>query len=255
MGLEVDSLYFHYRDRPVLQGVTCSMQPGEVIGIIGPNGAGKSTLLKCMLALLKPQRGQVRWEGIDIRSIGRKRRATLQGYVPQQAIVTFRVPVMEMVLLGRKPYIRFAPRARDFAVVESILHYLNLHEMAHRPVIELSGGERQKVMLARALAQEPAALFLDEPTAALDIAHQLEVLSLVQKLAHDQGKLVVLVLHDLALAARFSDRLLLMEQGRIFASGLPSSVLTTDNLRRVYGVEAEVRPGRFGPEITVIGLA
>lgn len=253
MTLEVDSLHFHYHNRPVLKGVDCSMQPGEVISILGPNGAGKSTLLKCMLALLNPQRGQVRWQEVDIRSIGRKRLATLQGYVPQQAVVTFRVSVMEMVLLGRKPYIRFAPRARDFAVVESILQYLNLQEMAHRPITELSGGERQKVMLAR--AQEPSALFLDEPTAALDIAHQMEVLSFVQKLAHDQGKLVLLVLHDLALAARFSDRLLLMDQGWIFASGTPSFVLTTDNLRRVYGVEAEVHSGRFGPEITVIDLA
>lgn len=221
MTLEVDSLRFRYRRRPILEDITCSLQPGEVISILGPNGAGKSTLLKCMLALLKPQHGEVRWQGCNIHSIARRQRAMLQGYVPQQAAISFRMSVMDMVLLGRKPYIRFAPRSRDFAVVESVLQYLHLQEMAHRPVTELSGGERQKVMLARALAQEPAALFLDEPTAALDVAHQLEVLSLVQDLAHNQGKLVVLVLHDLGLAARFSDRVLLMKQGRIFADSPP----------------------------------
>jgi iron complex transport system ATP-binding protein len=250
--LTVRNLGFSYRRNRVLRGVNCTLNPGEVVSVIGPNGAGKTTLLRCMLALQRPSEGSVVLEGTEIERIPRRIRAVKQGYVPQQTRSTFGLTVMEMVLLGRKPHMRFDPSQRDLAVVEALLVYMNLLPMAERTVDELSGGERQKVMLARALAQEPDALFLDEPTSALDIRHQIEVMERLRDLVRDQNKLVVMILHDLALAARYSDRLLLLHQGHVHAIGSAVEVLTPTNLRAVYGVEAQVRNGRFGPEISVL---
>lgn len=252
MTLSVENLAFGYGSRSVLRGITCTAHAGEVVSLLGPNGAGKTTLLKCMLGLLRPQRGAVCWQGEDIRTLERTRRATIQGYVPQQASSVARISVIETVLMGRKPFFNYAPRTRDFAVVEEILAWLNLTPLGERLVPELSGGERQKVFLARALAQEPASLYLDEPTAALDIAHQIEVLDRLREIAHNQNKLVVLVMHDLTLAARYSDRLLLLCNGQIHASGTPQDVLTPANLRHVYHVEAQVAQGTCGLQVTAI---
>jgi iron complex transport system ATP-binding protein len=253
--LSVENVHFAFGRRPVLRDVNCSMARGEIVSIVGPNGAGKTTLLRCMLALLHPAKGCVRLDDTIITQVPRRIRAVKQGYVPQQSSLAFQLTVVETILLGRKPHMRLGPRQHDLVIVEDLIDYLELRPLAQRPVNELSGGERQKVMLARALAQEPHALFLDEPTAALDIRHQLEVMERLCELAKTQNKLIVLIMHDLELAARYSDRLFLMYNGGIFAAGSPQQVVTEDNLRVVYGVEAEIKPGRFGPKIDLVSAA
>ena len=253
--LSVENVHFAFGQRTVLKDVNCTLTHGEIVSIVGPNGAGKTTLLRCMLALLQPSKGYVRLDGTVITQVPRRVRAVKQGYVPQQSNPAFQLTVIEMILLGRKPHMRLGPRQHDMAIVESLIDYLELRPLAQRSVSELSGGERQKVMLARALAQEPDALFLDEPTAALDIRHQIEVMERLYELAKAQNKLVVLIMHDLELAARYSDRLLLMHDNGIFAAGGPHEVITRDSLRVVYGVEAEISPGRFGPKISVLSAA
>lgn len=246
MKLVVREVCFAYNSRPVLQGVTLEVGAREVLGLVGPNGSGKSTLLKCLARVLKPRRGIVYLDGREIAAIDTRDLARKMGYVPQAAGTTFPFTVLEAVLVGRKPHVRWEVGSRDLEVVGEALRSLSLEDMAHRYLDELSGGERQKVFLARALAQEPEVLLLDEPINSLDILHQLEVLELVRELAARRDIAVVMVLHDLNLAARFSDKLVMLKDGKIFAAGRPGEVLTPENVSLVYGVEVHVSKGEFG---------
>lgn len=228
------------------------LNKGEVASIVGPNGAGKTTLLKSMASILPPQKGTVRIGGVDVRSIKPSDLAKIQAYVPQQASSGFALTVMETVMLGRKPYLRWGVSKEDLHIVESLLSELHLDRYAARYMDELSGGERQKALIARALAQQPDMLLLDEPTSALDIRHQIEVLEIVRSLAKQSGILVVLILHDLELAARYSDLIYMLRDGRIFASGKPEEVFTTPNMEAVYGVRMEIEHAVHGMKLTAI---
>ena len=243
MRFEAKGIRFSYDSVPVLEEVTFTAVGGEVLGIIGPNGSGKTTLLRCLNRTLSPRVGTVLIDGEDIHDLSRRDIARRMGVVPQEPGTPFPFTVWEFVLMGRYPHARplSGTGARDLAAVEEALCLTDILALAERPVTELSGGERQRVLLARALAQEPEVFLLDEPTAHLDIGHQLEVLELVRRLTVKRELVTVLSSHDLNLAARFCDRLLLLSHGRVYAAGTPEEVLTPDRLRRVYGVEAEVR--------------
>lgn len=169
--------------------------------------------------------------------------------MPQSAAEAFPYTVLETVLMGRKPHLKWGVSKKDLAVAGEILRYMRIDQMAGRYLDELSGGQKQKVLLARALAQEPEVLLLDEPTSNLDIRHQLEVLELVKDLAQQHRRTVVLVMHDLNLAARFSDKLVLLRDGRVFAAGRPKRVLTAESIGAVYGVEALVTDSKFGLQV------
>lgn len=252
MRLVVQNLSFNYPGHPVLQEVALEAEAGELFSLVGPNGSGKSTCLKCLARVLRPAGGAVYLDGRDVAGLSGQELATRLGYVPQETPQVFPLTVYEAVLLGRKPYLNWSVSVKDRRVVEEVLRLLRLEHLAARTLDQLSGGEKQRVALARALAQEPQLLLLDEPTANLDIRHQLELLGLLQSLARRRGITVFLVLHDLNLAARFAEKMLLLHQGRVFAVGSPRQVLSPENIRAVYGVEARLWEDGVGLQVVAL---
>ena len=238
--LEVKSLSFAYRcGRQILEDISFSVPTGACLAVLGNNGAGKSTLLGCLARLLRPQRGRVLVDGEDLLGMETGQAARTVALVSQFAPAS-RLTVYDMVLLGRKPYLKWDFTAADRALTEEALERLDLSELALRYADRLSGGEGQKVQLARALVQQPKLLLLDEPTSSLDLRSQYEVLGLVSQLCRERGLTAVAVLHDLNLALRFCDRFLLLHGGSVYARG-DASVVTPKAIRDVYGMEAAVR--------------
>ncbi len=240
MKLEIKGVSFSYGSRPALEDVTMSIGDGEIVSLVGPNGSGKTTLLKCLNRILKLQKGTVLVEGEDISKLKLKELAKLLSYVPQSVGRSFPSTVFEIVLIGRKPYVDWSVSSRDKEIVSNILSLLGLKDMALRQSNELSGGEYQKVLIARALAQEPQVLLLDEPTSNLDLKHQLDVLNLITSIVKEKNIAAVMAMHDLNLASRFSDKMIFLNGGKIYDAGKPETVLTERNIRKVYGVEAIV---------------
>ena len=238
--LEVKSLSFAYRcGRQILEDVSFSVPGGACLAVLGNNGAGKSTLLSCLAGLLRPRTGRVLVDGEDLLGMDAGRAARTVALVSQFAPAS-RLTVYDMVLLGRKPYLKWDFTAADRALTEEALERLDLSELALRYADRLSGGEGQKVQLARALVQQPKLLLLDEPTSSLDLRSQYEVLGLVSQLCRERGLTAVAVLHDLNLALRFCHRFLLLHGGRVYAQG-DASVVSPRAIREVYGMEAAVR--------------
>lgn len=241
MTIIIEGVHFSYSAKPILRGVTAHIARGEVLGLLGPNGAGKSTLLRCMDQVITPTRGAVLVDGRKVANLPLRELAKLVAYVPQDTTCPFPYRVFEVVLLGRRAKMGFRPREQDLEAVRETLRWFNLEELAWRNVNELSGGERQRVMLARALAAEPQVLLLDEPTSSLDLRHQVTVLATLRQLARHRKITAVMAMHDINLAARFCDRLILLKCGAVHAIGSPSEVLTPENIREVYGIDAVVR--------------
>ena len=238
--LEVKSLSFAYRcGRQILEDVSFSVPGGACLAVLGNNGAGKSTLLSCLAGLLRPRTGRVLVDGEDLLAMDAGRTARTVALVSQFAPAS-RLTVYDMVLLGRKPYLKWDFTAADRALTEETLERLGLSELALRYADRLSGGEGQKMQLARALVQQPRLLLLDEPTSSLDLRSQYEVLGLVSQLCREQSLTAVAVLHDLNLALRFCHRFLLLHGGRVYAQG-DASVVSPRAIREVYGMEAAVR--------------
>lgn len=227
------------RGRRVLDGVGLNAARDEVLGVIGPNGAGKSTLLRLMAGLTRPDRGTVRLEDRDIGDWPRRDRARRIAYLPQHPDCHWPITVAGLADLGRLPHRGFwdRPTPRDAAAVETALALADMNRLADRRLDSLSGGEAARAHLARALAGEPALLLADEPVADLDPSHALTVMDHLRRFA-GQGGAVVVVLHDLSLASRYCDRLILLNAGRIAATGAPGAVLTKDRLAEVYGISA-----------------
>ncbi len=249
MKLKINECSFSYNIQLVLDHISMQISEGEVVSIIGPNGSGKSTLLRCICRVLQPRGGVVYLNNQDVAHLKPRELARLLGYVPQSGAEVFPLTVYEAVLLGRKPYLSWGVGPKDREIVDRILRFMKIEEFALKYINEMSGGEKQRVLIARALAQEPEVLLLDEPTSNLDIKHQLEVLGLMQKFAHEGGMTVIMVLHDLNLASRFSDKLVLINEGKVFASGSPAAVLNPANIRAVYDVEADVDQNGLGIQV------
>lgn len=249
--LQVRNLSFTAGKKQILRELNLTLGPGQFVSIIGPNGAGKSTFLKCLAAISKPTSGVISIEGVSLKHIKNEERAKTIGYVPQHFHQSFPMTVKEYVMLGRKPYIKWNVTEVDHQVVAQTLHYLKLEHLQGNYVDELSGGERQRTSIARALVQQPTIFMLDEPISALDIKHQIQVLNSIKQLA-SENSLVIVVLHDLELAARYSDYVVLMDQGEIYKEGNPEEVITEQSLRDVYEVDAKIYPNDFGLAITVI---
>ena len=239
--------------RAVVRDVTAAFGPGSLTAIVGPNGAGKSTLARAMLALVAAT-GQVLVDGIDAGAMARADLARRIAYVPQGQLLHWPLTVERLVALGRLPHL--APMSRigdaDTAAIERAMARADVLDLRHRIATELSGGERARALFARALAVEAPALIADEPLASLDPGHQIDVMDLLRAEA-ERGALVIAVLHDLTLAARYCDRLLLIDDGSIVADGAPADVLTADRLRSVYGIDARVETGGAWPTITTLG--
>jgi iron complex transport system ATP-binding protein len=236
--------------RTVLRGVDLDVPRGSWTTIVGPNGAGKSTLLRVLTGVQRG-RGTVRLNGRDLSRMAPRRRAALLGYAPQNPMLPEALTVREYVALGRTPYhgLLSGPDRTDARIVQESLDRLDLAALATRNLGALSGGERQRVVLARALAQRPEVLLLDEPTSSLDLGHAQQVLELVDRLRLEEGMTVVSTVHDLVLAAQYSERLTMLADGRVAASGTPDQVLTARRLADLYGARALVTAGPEGVRV------
>ncbi len=253
MKLSINKLSFNYTDVQILKEITLEVGLGEMLSIVGPNGSGKSTLLKCINRILKTKQKTVTIDNTDLNQLNIKELSKLMGYVPQSSSSTFPFTVFDVVMMGRKPYIHWSVSDRDSEIVVNMLDFLGIGHLAMRHFNELSGGEQQKVIIARALAQQPKLMLLDEPTSSLDIKHQLEILCLLKSLSQSKERSVIVTLHDLNLASRFSDRMLMLKKGAIYAVGTPEEVLTEENIEAVYGIKAKVSSSVIGkPQITPI---
>ena len=241
-AVETDSLSFFYAAKRALADVSLSVAEGERVAILGPNGSGKSTLLKILCAVLKLQFGEVRLLGKSLRSYNRGALSRTLAVVPQETHLAFPYTVAEVVLMGRASHL--APFAlesrRDLEIARQSLQLTDTLSLADRYLHELSSGEKQRVILARALAQEPKILLLDEPTTFLDIRHQLELHALIVDLSRRRGLTVISALHDLNLASLYFPKLVLLREGAVYCSGGPAEVLTEETIRKVYGAQVQV---------------
>jgi iron complex transport system ATP-binding protein len=240
--LDVQDLAFAYRDQPVLDRVSFALNPGELVGLVGPNGSGKSTLLRLLLGIIPANRGCILLDGTPIRSLSRKAIARHAAFVPQDTAIEAAFTARDIVAMGRNPHLgRFQSETLDDrAAIEWALAVTSTQHLTARFVQELSGGERQRVMLARALAQQAPLLLLDEPTANLDVAHQLDMLTQVRSVARDD-RCALIALHDFNLAARFCDRILMLADGHLVAQGKPEAVITEHHLATYFHIRAKVR--------------
>lgn len=253
MVLNVKDVVFAYSGVKILDRISLELERSEVLGVIGPNGTGKSTLIRCMNRVLRPQSGTVTLDGVDIQDMTRVEIARKLGYVPQSSKNSFPATVFDTILMGRRPHGGWRSSPRDVKKALEMLKLVGLEDLAMRDFTELSGGQQQKVVLARALVQEADVLLLDEPTSNLDIRQQLETMEIIRRLVEDRGISALMAVHDLNLAARYADRILMLKGGRVFDTGDPFSVLTAENIREVYGVEAVVKEDDGRPYILLRG--
>jgi iron complex transport system ATP-binding protein len=238
--LELENLGFSYKTHRVFGGINLSVAKGEILSLVGPNGAGKTTLLKCVNRLLTPNAGRVNVLGRNVKSLTLLELARSIAYVPQAAPSQFPITVFDAILLGRRPYLNWKPGKRDIDLVTDIIVRLELSDMAMRDINELSGGERQKVVIAKAIVQEPQILLFDEPTTYLDLKYQLKIMAFIRELIDEKNLTAVITTHDLNLALQFSDSLAVLKDGGLAAYG-GTDVLTEDVILGVYGVEALMR--------------
>ena len=244
MNISAKDIHLSYGAKEILKGVDIHSENGEFVGLIGPNGSGKSTLLKCIYRILKPNAGQVFLDEEELRAMSIKESARKMGVVAQHNYYNFEFTVREVVMMGRAPHKKALERdnAKDYEIVEEALKTVGMEGFAQRSFSTLSGGEQQRVILARALAQQTPCLILDEPTNHLDITHQLQLMRIVKNLSAT----VISAIHDLNIAAMFCDRIYALKEGRIIVQGTPREVLTEDFIRQVYQVDAEIAKDSSG---------
>ncbi|MDR2349199.1 MAG: ABC transporter ATP-binding protein [Deltaproteobacteria bacterium] len=239
--LEIKNVCFRYKkDRPVLSDVSFELERGEILGIVGPNGTGKTTLLKTINKLLVPQSGQITFDGLDMLKVTVRESAKLMAYVPQYATSFFPVKVVDCVMMGRVPHSGRKYTKKDKDIVFAVIEKTNLADFAFRNMKEISGGERQLVLIARAMAQQPRIIILDEPTGSLDLKNQLFILNTIADMAKNENYSIIMTMHDLNLASMFCDKLLMLKNREVFARGNPRDVLTEENIAAIYGVKTRV---------------
>ncbi|MDY0386839.1 MAG: ABC transporter ATP-binding protein [Methanolobus sp.] len=239
MILEVNGVEFQYRSKEVLKDIKFHLKKNEILAILGPNGVGKTTLLKCMNAILKPKSGTILVDKEDVLKLEQIDIARRMGYVPQRCEPA-RLTAFDAILLGRMPHIKWNIAPEDIMIVESTIKKLHLEEMALRYIDELSGGELQKVGIARAIAQNPKLLLLDEPTSSLDLKNQIEILNIIKDVVKNENVSAVMTMHDLNLAFKYSDKFLFLKNGTIFAAGSMDDI-TAQIIEEVYGVPVTIQ--------------
>jgi len=253
MSLRARGLEFYYAARKVLDNISFTAEVGELIGLVGPNGSGKTTLLKILDGLLKPKVGSVYLDGRKLQNLRLDEIARTIAMVPQDSAANSEFTVFEIVMMGRTPHLkRFSLEgAEDEKKVKKWMELTETIHLAERRMTEISGGERQRVIIARALAQEPKVLLLDEPTANLDICYQLQIMNLIKDLTRRLNLIAICAIHDLNLAARYCDKLILLSEGKIVAIGKPIEVITAENLRKVFKIDVKIA---YDPETDSINI-
>jgi len=237
--IDVRSLSFSYGKSNVLNDIDLTVNKGEITALIGPNGSGKTTLLRSLMNIYKRKGGTVTVNGQALEKIDKDQFHRVMAYVPQYISNRFPLKVFDAVLMGRRRNLSWRIPDEDIAAVEQVLNRLNLSNLAMRDMTQLSGGERQKVALARAVAQDADFIILDEPTSSLDIRHQIETMEILSSLA-GEGKGILMAIHDIQIAANMADVMCVLSGGNIYSAGCPADVVNSEMLQRVYGVEAEV---------------
>lgn len=239
MNIQTDTIQVSFGSKTILHDISLAIQDKEFVGIIGPNGSGKSTFLKCLYRVLQPSGGKIFFDGTELSSLSHRDTALKMAVVAQHSTVNFDFSVLEMVLMGRSPYKGLLDRDQldDYEIARHALAQVGLSDFESRNFNTLSGGEQQRVILARALAQRTECLVLDEPTNHLDIKYQLELMTIVKRL----DATVVSAIHDLNMAAIYCDRIIALKDGHIVCSGTPQDVLSSDTIRHIYGVSAMVQ--------------
>ena len=238
MLLEINGIEFSYGSTPTLEDISFSVEKNEVLTLLGPNGVGKTTLLKCLNKVLEPKCGSVMVDEVDIHQISRREAAKEMGYVPQRGEVS-RMTVFDAVLLGRRPYIDWDASTNDLRLVGRIIDLMGLQDLSLRYIDEISGGEYQLVQIARALAQQPKVILMDEPTSSLDISNQHMIMKTIRKIIQKNQMAAVMTIHDLNLAVRYSDKFVIMHGGKIFAAG-GHEIITPENIRSAYHIDTIV---------------
>jgi iron complex transport system ATP-binding protein len=254
--IEVHSVSFRYHEDWVLQDVSFRAERGEFVGVIGPNGSGKTTLLKILYRLLSPQKGEILFELVPMKKMDRADIAKRIAVVAQETHLLFPFNVLETVLMGRSPHLGHLmfESEKDLEIAKKAMEWTKVLPFSERSMDELSGGERKRVFIARALAQEPEVILLDEPTANLDIHHQMDFLELILTLNRERGLTIVMASHDMNIASEFCDRLILLRGGGIYKAGTPEEVITKENIENVYGCEVWVDQNPFSgmPRISLL---
>lgn len=239
--LSICNLHFGYTKQiEILHGISCEIEQGELVSLLGPNGCGKTTLVKCINRIHDPWQGTIRLRELQLQSCSHSEIAKRIGYVPQVSSGALSGTVIDFILLGRRQYLSWRLKEKDLIAVMAVLEKLNIKEYANQDFNALSGGQRQKVLVARALLQEPELYIFDEPTSNLDLKNQIEIMDLARGIVDRERKTVIMVVHDLNLALHYSDRVILMKEGMVIAQGKPQEVLTSENIKNVYGVNTRL---------------
>jgi len=250
--LQAKGIEFGYNSSMILKDVSFEIGPSRLVTIVGPNGSGKSTLIKCIDRILTPSCGNILIDRKDVTKMDRMEIAKNLSYVPQSSARTFSSNVFDTVLMGRRPHIGWLSSSDDEEKVWEVLRLLGIEDLAMSGFGELSGGQQQKVLIARALVQETKVMLLDEPTSNLDIWHQLDVMNIVSDLVRKRRMTALIALHDLNLASKYSHGIIMMKKGKIMAAGDPASVLTPENIEAIYNVEVAVRSQSEAPFIVPV---
>ncbi|MBT8350782.1 MAG: ABC transporter ATP-binding protein [Deltaproteobacteria bacterium] len=255
-AVEIKNLSFSYKTSPILKNISFTIPEGRFFIIIGPNGSGKTTLMKTISGILKPQDGKLKILNLSFEDYSRKSLAKTIALVPQLVSVDFPFTVAELVLMGRSPHLSILglEQEKDLKIANRAMTFTEVEHLADRKLDQLSGGECQRVFIARAICQEPKIILLDEPTASLDLAHQMKVMDLMEKLKKELGMTIIMVSHDVNLAAMYSDRLLLLKNGEIAGLGKPNEILTLDILKKTYDCRLLVDQSPVGkfPRVTLV---
>lgn len=241
MSLQIKNLSFGYKkNQMILNNINLEIKQGEILGILGPNGTGKTTFIKCINNIHKPNEGRILYDGNNIMNLSQLNIAKIIAYVPQYTNNFFPMNVIDTVMMGRMPYVKKNYSDEDKEIVFSIIKKMNLEKFAFRNIKEMSGGERQRVFIARAMAQQPKIIILDEPTSSLDLYNQLFILHTITKLAKENNITIIMTIHDLNLASMFCDNILMLKDAHIFAHGKPEGILTAENIYEMYKVRTEI---------------
>ena len=244
VDLQIEKITLDYGQQPVIKDLSFQFHPGELLGLVGPNGCGKTSIIKALSRVLSPSSGRILLDGKEITAIPRNTLARFIGVVPQNPYLPETFTVFEVVILGRNPYLGLfsGETARDIAVVRQAMERADISHLAKRRIGELSGGEKQRVTIARVLAQEPQVILLDEPTANLDISQQLDILDLIAGMCGEKNIAGLIAIHDLNIAAQYCTRILMLKNGQIHAEGTPQEVITAENVREVFAAETTIYP-------------
>lgn len=257
-AIEINDIEFGYRESLVLKGISFNIKKGEFVSIIGPNGSGKSTLLKTLNNLYVPRNGRILIDGEEIDTYKKKDLAKKIAMVPQDTAIDYDFTVEDIVMMGRNPYKgRFQKDTdEDYKIVYEALEMTNTLYLKDRIITEISGGERQRVVIAKALAQKPSIILLDEPTSHLDINHQMDILNLLKRLNEEKGTTIILVIHDINLASRYSDKMILINHGKIQGIGTPEEVITINNMESTYNMKVAIEKNKYtdAPYLTPIEI-